>query len=136
MLRGKFILLLGLGSLGAWCLPPFRATVTASPPPSADLIRQAVRQRRLLNFVYSDHSRTVEPHALGRTRDGQLAILAWQVAGGSTSEPPPGWRTFIAAEIGHLALAAETFPGPRPDYRAERSGLAEIELEVISEPAS
>lgn len=71
-----------------------------------------------------------------RTRDGELAFLAWQVAGGRASEPLPGWRLFIVAEIGNLALAVKTFPAPRPDYRAERSGLAEIELEIIDDPRS
>lgn len=117
------------------CLPPFRATATASPPAPADLIRQAVRQHRFLIFVYSDRSppgRTPRPR---RTRDGELAFLAWQVAGGRASEPPPGWRLFIVAEIGNLALAVKTFLAPRPDYRAERPGLAEIELEIIDDPS-
>jgi predicted DNA-binding transcriptional regulator YafY len=133
MLRRKFLILVGLGTLTTW-RTVIAASENAPLASPADLIRQAVVERRRLRFSYSDHPRNVEPHALGRTRDGKLAILAWQVAGGSTTEPPPGWRTFIVADINDLALTEETFPGPRPDYRAERSGLAEIEIEVGAAP--
>lgn len=98
------------------------------PSPEAT-IREALRERRLLVFRYHDHSRRVEPHALGRLKDGAVVLLAWQVAGGSRSEPPPGWRNFLLTDIEGLELLAETFT-PRPDYRPEKTKLRQILAEV------
>lgn len=92
-------------------------------------IREALRERRLLAFRYHDHPRRVEPHALGRLKEGALVLLAWQVAGGSRSEPPPGWRNFILTELGSLEVLDETFT-PRPDYRPEKTKLRQILAEV------
>ncbi len=92
-------------------------------------IREALRERRLLAFRYHDHPRRVEPHALGRLKDGAIVLLAWQVAGGSRSEPPPGWRNFLLTDIEGLELLAENF-APRPDYRPEKTKLRQILAEV------
>lgn len=93
------------------------------------LIRTALRGYRRLEFRYHGHGRRVEPHALGRLKDGRLALLAWQVAGGSRSEPPPGWRTFLIAEVESLTAVGERFAS-RPDYRPEKTRFAEILAEV------
>jgi predicted DNA-binding transcriptional regulator YafY len=93
------------------------------------LIRRALAERRLLEFTYHDHVRRVEPHALGRLTDGDVVLLAWQVAGGSRSEPPPGWRNFLLTDIEGLELLVETFT-PRPDYRPEKTKLRVILAEV------
>lgn len=92
-------------------------------------IRDALRERRLLKFRYHEHERRVEPHALGRMKDGALMLLAWQVAGGSHSEPPPGWRNFLLTDIAGIELQEERF-APRPDYRPEKTRLREILAEV------
>ena len=103
------------------------AQETATTP--EELIRGALRERRLLTFRYHEHPRRAEPHALGRLKDGDVVLLAWQVAGGSRSEPPPGWRTFQLTDITGLELLAETFT-PRPDYRPEKTKLRVILAEV------
>ncbi len=100
-------------------------------PDTTALIRQAIKERRALEFTYHGYPRRVEPHALGQVKDDRLALLAWQVAGGSQSEPPPGWRTFIVAEIGALRLTPEKF-SPRPDYHPERAKLKNISAEVTA----
>ena len=100
----------------------------AAPPPEA-VIRGALRERRMLAFRYHDHLRRVEPHALGRMKDGAIVLLAWQVAGGSRSEPPPGWRNFLLTELGPLEVLDETFT-PRADYRPEKTKLRHILAEV------
>jgi predicted DNA-binding transcriptional regulator YafY len=92
-------------------------------------ILEALRGRRQLEFRYHRHVRRVEPHALGRRKDGALVLLAWQAAGDSHSEPPPGWRSFLLAEIERLEIRAERFT-PRADYRPEKTRLREILAEV------
>lgn len=48
--------------------------------PMKSLITQAIRERRLLRLTYDGRARTVEPHVLGVTTDGQEAMLCWQVS--------------------------------------------------------
>jgi predicted DNA-binding transcriptional regulator YafY len=97
------------------------------------VIRQALAKRQMLKFKYHGHVRVVEPHALGHVTEGRLALLGWQESGGSTSEPPPGWRTFVLTEITALKPTREIFT-PRPDYRPETSKLNPIEAEVAAKP--
>lgn len=73
--------------------------------------------------------RLVEPHAIGTSAGGHRALLAWQVEGGSRSDPPTGWRTFLLSEIGDVALTVRGFTA-QPTYRPEKASLREIELEV------
>lgn len=106
-----------------------RGPARAETPAGEDQIRVALRERRFLDFGYHDHRRRVEPHAMGRMKDGRIALLAWQVSGGSRSEPPPGWRNFLVAEIAGLEIGEERFV-IRPDYRPERTRFREILAEV------
>lgn len=106
--------------------------VAAGPKATAEeLIRQALTERRVVQFKYHGYSRRVEPHALGRVTEGRPALLGWQVSGGSASEPPPGWRTFQLAEMEAVKLLRKTFT-PRPDYRPETTKLKPIEAEVAA----
>lgn len=126
---------LGAAVAAGWALVWRRPVEAAGPsddttaPDHATLVRAALREHRLLEFRYHDHVRRAEPHALGRRKDGRLALLAWQVAGGSRSEPPPGWRNFLLEEIERLEMGADRFT-PRPDYRPEKNHFAEIIAEV------
>ncbi|MBI2496657.1 MAG: hypothetical protein HYV75_01580 [Opitutae bacterium] len=103
----------------------------AEPEPAEELIKQALAGRRLLQFRYHGYARRVEPHALGRVTEGRRALLGWQVAGGSRSEPPRGWRTFMLGEIESPKILRGMFV-PRPDYRPEKAKLKSIEEEVVT----
>ncbi len=116
---------------GLACLA--RGPAKEAPPSVEGLVREALRTRRILQFRYHDHPRRVEPHALGRMKDGTLVLLAWQSSGGSRSEPPPGWRNFQLADIGAPELRDETFVR-RPDYRPEKSDFREILAEAEKTP--
>lgn len=94
-------------------------------------IRTALAARRLVKFKYHGHTRVVEPHALGRVTGDRLALLGWQVSGGSGSGPTPDWRTFVLAEMSSLKIQPGRFT-PRPEYDAATSQLKEIEAEVSS----
>jgi predicted DNA-binding transcriptional regulator YafY len=120
-----------VGATGLWLWMITRpALLSAAPKKTADeLIRQALVERRVVQFKYHGYSRRVEPHALGRVTGDRPALLGWQVSGGSASEPPPGWRTFVLADIKSLKLMRPTF-APRFDYRPETTKLKPIEAEV------
>lgn len=112
---------------------PAVAGIFGSKQPMDELIRRALAGRKLLKFSYHGHTRVVEPHALGRVTDDRRALLGWQVSGGSASEPPPGWRTFVLADIQSLKLLRKNYVS-RPDYRPELTKLKFIEAEVTTEP--
>jgi hypothetical protein len=119
-----------VGATGLWLSLTRPAQVLGAPKKTPEeLLRQALQERRVVQFRYHGFSRLVEPHALGRVTEGRRALLGWQVSGGSASEPPPGWRTFLLADIEAPELRRATFT-PRPDYRPETSRLKPIEAEV------
>ena len=105
------------------------AGMTILKKSNEDLLRRALAEQREVQFNYHGFSRRVEPHALGHATEGRLALLGWQVAGGSSSEPPPGWRTFVLTDVGELKLTRETFT-PRADYRPQTTKLKPIVAEV------
>jgi len=82
-----------VGATGLWCLLTRPAPLPAALKKTIEeLIRQALNERRVVQFKYHGYVRHVEPHALGRVTEDRPALLGWQVSGGRSSEPPPGWR--------------------------------------------
>ena len=130
MNRRGFLRAVGATGLLLWMQGPAGA-MARRPKTTEQLIRQALAEHRVVEFHYHGFSRQVEPHALGHATEDRLALLGWQVAGGSASEPPPGWRTFLLADIGPLRLGRRTFT-TRQDYRPETTRLQPIEAEVAS----
>lgn len=107
----------------------------ADEKPSADaagLLKQALKGKCVVEFIYKGHARTVEPHALGKGSEDKPVLLAWQTTGGSQTEPPPGWRVFVLSEIRELAMAKKTFAKPRPDFGNHKvgRGLKSVDAEV------
>lgn len=53
----------------------------------------ALEANKLLAFEYDEKLRVVEPHAFGLTKDGNLAVRAYQITGES-SRPLPTWAMY------------------------------------------
>ena len=128
MNRRGFLRAVGATGLLLWMQGPAAGHAAPRKTPE-ELIKQALAERRLFQFDDHGYTRQVEPHALGHATEGRGALLGWQVSGGSASEPPPGWRTFLLAEIEALKILRATFT-PRPDYHPEKTKLKPIEVEV------
>jgi hypothetical protein len=75
-------------------------------------MRAAISQKRLLQFMYDDKLRIVEPHDYG-IHGGGAKLFCYQVRGQS-SGALPNWRLFFVSKISDLDLTGETFPGTRP----------------------
>lgn len=128
MNRRGFLRAVGATGLWFWMTRP--AHLSAAPKKTVEeLLRQALAECREVQFKYHGYARRVEPHALGRATENRPALLGWQVSGGSASEPPPGWRTFMVEEISALKLLRKKF-APRTDYHPEKTKLQPIEVEV------
>ena len=75
------------------------------------LIRRAIHERRLVEFMYHGAPRAAEPHDYGRMQS-RVRLLSFQVRGSSRGSLP-GWRLFDVAEIKELRVLGETFGGSR-----------------------
>ncbi len=80
-------------------------------------IRQAIAEKRLLEFFYDGYHRIAEPHVYG-IKNGKYQLLTYQVRGQSGSAwNLPNWRRFDIDRITGLRVLSEHFLGPR-DYSA------------------
>lgn len=93
------------------------ACIHAATP--EETIAQAIAGKQLVRITYgngAEGKRVVEPHLLGTTTAGQLALQGWFVEGASKSGEGPGWRNYILSRILSIELTNQTFSGPRPGF--------------------
>lgn len=90
------------------------------------LIVDAITNRRLLSFRYHGRPRLIEPHLLGVTTAGNLALRAYQVGGSSGSGNVPDWRLFEVPEMRELQATSSSFEGTRPGYNRADTRMTRI----------
>jgi hypothetical protein len=88
---------------------------------SVQIICAAIASKNLIQFNYTGDKaagfRIVEPHQVGTTSTGKVALSAWYRSGASESQQGPGFRLYILGEINTLTVLDEQFSGPRPSYK-------------------
>jgi len=94
-----------------------------------DLIRKAITNKQLLEYDYDGYRRIAEPHVYG-IKDGDHAILVYQVRGESSSGGLPNWRRMILNKISNMKVLDETFPGRRSYPSGKHSSFDETILVV------
>ena len=83
-----------------------------------DVICQAIREKRLLQFLYDGEVRVVEPHQLAYNEKSNLALSAYWVHGYSESgDTSNRWREYFVEQMGGVTALSERFKGPRNGYR-------------------
>ncbi|HEY2011302.1 MAG TPA: WYL domain-containing protein [Rhizomicrobium sp.] len=87
---------------------------------SREMLITAIRDRKIVEFVYKNEIRYVEPHLLGRNQTGTLTLSAWQTSG------KVGWRAFSVEKISALHLTGDVFAASRPGYNPNDSTMQEI----------
>lgn len=75
------------------------------------LLRRAIKEKRLVDLVYKEKRRIVEPHDYG-IRNGSVKLLGYQLSGAS-SGPLPNWRWFEVDLISDIQLLDRKFRGGR-----------------------
>ena len=85
------------------------------------LLRQAIRDRRLVEFRYHGEHRIMEPYRLGLD-GGRLRLLGWQSR--------KGWRSFHVDEMEELDVTDRTFLQPREGYTRGDAAMDRILAEV------
>jgi len=64
-----------------------------------NIICEAIRERKLLQFYYDGGIRIVEPYAYGYGKNGDLKLRAYQVSGYSSRGQTEGWKLFNVDKI-------------------------------------
>lgn len=93
-------------------------------------IYKAIRERRLIEFVYDGGTRVVEPHCYGISTAGNEVLRGYQVAGYSESGQPEGWKLFLVSRMSAVRLLDEVFPTNRPFYNPNDSAMTHIYCHV------
>lgn len=87
---------------------------------SQDVICGAIGSRNVIRFYYQGGSepgfREVEPHQVGYTKAGRLALSGWYLSGASKSGTGPGFKLYLLDEISGLEVLPTQFAGPRPEF--------------------
>ena len=99
------------------------------------LLRKAIEEKRLVELVYKEKRRIVEPHDYG-VQKGSIKLLGYQLAGAS-SGPLPNWRWFDVDSITAISLLDRKFPGGRGgSYRSSGNHHQWDELFLRVEPVA
>lgn len=88
-----------------------------------DVIGAAIVRRHRLEIDYPPGKRIVEPHVLGRSREGNLLLRAFQTSGASASGEHHNWKLFRVDRMGTVHDTGEKFAGPRPQYNPDDSAM-------------
>lgn len=90
-----------------------------------DLICEAIRCKKLLQFSYGNHLRVVEPHILGKDSAGHDVLSAYIVRGYSESGKQPYWRFYLLSDLKALTRSTRPF-GPRKGYNPKDPRMMKV----------
>jgi WYL domain len=77
-----------------------------------NLLLRAIKEKRLIRFVYQDKKRIAEPHDYG-VQKGSVRLLSYQIGGESSSGKLPDWRWLEVPQMKNVELLEEKFAGNR-----------------------
>ncbi len=114
-------------------------------------LRRAIRQKKRITVNYTPiregavGERTLEPHALGYSKEGHLLLRAWVNAGVSRSYPlvnsinranqfKKRWRLFRVDNLTDVNLTNQLFT-TRPHYNEEGDKAMQRVVERVPRPA-
>ncbi|MBD2616304.1 WYL domain-containing protein [Nostoc punctiforme FACHB-252] len=111
-------------------LPNIKVSEPSLPDFITGLIKQAITQKRLIEFYYQGLHRIAEPHILG-LKDEAIQVLVYQVRGKSSSIKLPDWRRMNLDDMSRLQILDETFSPKPPSLYDCHSSWDEI-LAIVS----
>ena len=88
-----------------------------------ETLREAINSRTVLEVNYEPGVRFVEPHCLGRSKDGNLLLRAFQTSGASESGEHFNWKLFRVDKLKFATPTNDNFPGPRPEYNPDDKAM-------------
>jgi hypothetical protein len=98
------------------------------PSATYALFREAILAERQITCQYDGRNRELCPHIIGRNRNGEEVVLAWQFAGQS-SGPLPQWRCLRLANVSD-ARSREGRWHEGGSHRTEQTCVSDIDLDI------
>jgi hypothetical protein len=92
-------------------------------------IIDAIKNRRVLSFIYDGYHRVVEPHAVGSSTAGNDVLRCYQTEGGHVTLGHD-WDLCELSKISTLQLTGGNFANARPDYKKGDKGMSRIYAEL------
>lgn len=84
----------------------------------------------VLQLRYDGYTRDVEVHAVGLTKEGNAVMRVWQIAGGSVSNEPIGWKMLRLDEAAGAAVTNQKSAASRPGYRPGDKAMQVIRCQL------
>tara|TARA_R110002074_G_C12501002_1_gene662571 strand:- start:1353 stop:1646 length:294 start_codon:yes stop_codon:yes gene_type:complete len=83
---------------------------------------KAIKERKRIRLFYAPGERLIEPHAYGRSSDGNLLVRAFQIEGASDSHEHHDWKLFRVDRMGQ-SNPDGGFTEPRNGYKREDKAM-------------
>ncbi len=90
----------------------------------------ALRSGHVLQLRYDGYTRDVEVHAVGFTQEDNAVMRVWQVAGGSVSNEPTGWKMLRLDEATGASITKQRSLAPRPGYKSGDKAMKVITCQL------
>ncbi|WP_089083287.1 hypothetical protein [Aquitalea magnusonii] len=94
-----------------------------------DKIIAAINDRKVISLNYDGLDRLIEPHAVGVSSAGNVALLCFQIAGDHTTAGHD-WNLFTLSKITNLDVTDSNFESPQPGYKRGDRGMTKIYAEL------
>ena len=98
------------------------------PSATYALFREAILAERQVICDYDDRYRELCPHIIGRNRNGEEVVLAWQFAGESSGALPQ-WRCLRLANVTNASLREGRWH-EGGSHRSEQTCVSDIDLDI------
>ena len=80
-------------------------------------IKEAIRSGHRLKLSLPEGEYVVEPHVLGRSRNGKTLLRAYQLRGSDSPSKATPWKLFDLDRVRHAVEAGDQFKNPRAGYK-------------------
>lgn len=94
-----------------------------------NLIFEAIKNKNVIQFLYENERRVVEPHCYGITTAGNEGLRAFQIEGYSSSGKM-GWKMYDLNKAKNIENNGKIFQNPRLGYRKGDKGMCKIFIEL------
>lgn len=81
----------------------------------------AINGRRTLELRYHGYSRTVEPYAYGRDKQGAEVLRCYQQSGGSAGGQATGWKLLKVADVFAVHEGMQSFSLRAEYHRGDKA---------------
>ena len=85
------------------------------------LIEEAIRSRESIEFGFMGYRRVVDPHIIGKDKEGVTTLFGWQTLSGKGSKP--GRRHFRLDGLTGLLATGRNFVPQQPKPNPEKCGF-------------